>query len=121
MEDDSPVDEFPTKISFLTFIFVTGLFSFILSPAIVYYSVLAYGLPAAIFLTLGYIVWLVLIRTNRRKAIGFSIGFFPPVLLVLIFYLFLSPLLVALILTEFGCFWVVLTPLRRQLKSRAEN
>lgn len=67
-------------------------------------------------MTVGYVIWRELMRTNPRKAMGFSTGFIPPVLLVLGFYLLGTPWLVAAIVAEFLVFSIAISflwPLRR--------
>jgi hypothetical protein len=101
------IDPFPATLSLLLFVFVIGLVTFLLFPALVYYSVIAYGLFASSFMALSYLVWLALVRKNPKKARGFLIGFVAPVVLVLAFYLTALPWLVALITGEFAFFWLV--------------
>ena len=101
-------DRFPSRLRFLAFTAGVGLITFLLFPAAVYYSIIAYGLIASVFMTVGYVIWRELMRTDPRKAMGFSTGFIPPVLLVLGFYLFGTPLLVAAIVAEFLVFCIAL-------------
>lgn len=101
-------DRFPSKLSFVAFTAGVALITFLLFPAAVYYSIIAYGLIASVFMTVGYVIWRELMRTNPRKAMGFSTGFIPPVLLVLGFYLLGTPWLVAAIVAEFLVFCLAL-------------
>lgn len=101
-------DRFPSKLGFLAFTAGVGLVTFLLFPAAVYYSIIAYGLIASVFMTVGYVIWRELMRTNPRKAMGFSTGFIPPVLLILGIYLFGTPWLVLAIVAEFLVFCIAL-------------
>ena len=113
---DRQTDRFPSQLGFLAFTAGVGLITFLLFPAAVYYSIVAYGLIASAFMTVGYVIWRVLMQTDPRKAMGFSTGFIPPVLLVLGFYLLGTPWLVVAIVAEFLVFCLALRflwPLRR--------
>lgn len=103
IEERQP-DRFPSMLSFVAFTVGVGLLTFLLFPALVYYSIVVYGLFASVFMAVGYLIWHTLMRTDPRKAMGFSIGFLPPVLLILFFYLTAVPWLVLAIVGEFLVF-----------------
>lgn len=105
---DQQRDRFASRLSLVAFTVGVGLVTFLLFPAAVYYSVVAYGLIASVFMTVGYVIWRVLLRTNPRKAMGFSTGFIPPVLFVLFYYLLGTPWLVLAIVAEFLVFCIAL-------------
>ncbi|HET6893156.1 MAG TPA: hypothetical protein VFH31_18775 [Pyrinomonadaceae bacterium] len=92
-----------SNLSLISFAVATGLITFLLFPAIIYYSVIAYGLPAAIFILIGYGLWLILLRTNPKRALAFVIGFVPPVTFCLLGYLVMNPLYVGMILLPLLC------------------
>ena len=91
-------DRFPSRLSFLAFSVGTGLLTFVLFPALVFYSIVIYGLFASVFMTVGFVIWHELLRTNPRKAMGFGFGFMAPVLLILALYFTAVPWLVLTIL-----------------------
>ena len=97
-------DRFPSSLASVAFPVGVGLITFALFPALVYYSIVVYGLMASIFMTAGYVIWRELMRTNPRKAMGFSIGFLAPVLLILGLYFTATPWLVLAIVGEFLVF-----------------
>jgi len=105
---DRQRDRFGSQLSHVAFTVGVGLVTFLLFPAAVYYSVIAYGLIASVFMTVGYVIWRVLMRANPRKAMGFSTGFIPPVLFVLFYYLLGMPWLVLAIVAEFLVFCIAL-------------
>ena len=83
---------------------ITGLITVFLFPAAFYYSIVVYGLFASALMTVGYVIWRLLIRANPRLARGFGFGFIPPVLLILVVSLSGVPWLVLAILAEFLVF-----------------
>lgn len=97
-----PANAQMSNSSFALFAIATGAITFLLFPAISYYSVIFYGLPAAIFILLGYGLWLVFLRTDPKRALAFSIGFVPPVIFCLLMYVAM-PLYVGMILLPFSC------------------
>ena len=101
-------DPFPEATELILFVIVIALVTFGMFPALVYYSVIAYGLFASTFMAVGYLVWLALVNANSSKARGFLVAFGAPVLLVLTVYLFALPWLAGLIVGEFVLFWIVL-------------
>jgi hypothetical protein len=103
IEERQP-DRFPSRLSSVAFPVGVGLITFALFPALVYYSIVVYGLMASIFMTVGYVIWCALMRTNPRKAMSFSIGFLAPVLLILGLYFTAVPWLVLAIVGEFLVF-----------------
>jgi len=97
-----PADAQMSNPSFALFAIATGAVTFLLFPAISYYSVIFYGLPAAIFILIGYGLWLIFLRTNPKRALAFAIGFVPPVIFCLLMYVAI-PLYVGMILLPFLC------------------
>ena len=83
---------------------ITGLIVVLLFPAAFYYSIVVYGLFASALMTVGYVIWRLMIRANPRLAKGFGFGFIPPVLLILVACLSETPWLVLAILAEFLIF-----------------
>jgi hypothetical protein len=103
IEERQP-DRFPSRLGSIAFPVGVALVTFTLFPALVYYSIVVYGLMASVFMTVGYVIWRELMRTNPRKAMGFSIGFLAPVLLILGLYFTATPWLVLAIVGEFLIF-----------------
>jgi len=68
---------------------ITTLFLF---PIIGYSSLAFYGLPAAVFLLLGYVVGINIFSTNQKMGIAFAVGFIPPVAFFLLILLPGAPL-----------------------------
>lgn len=91
----------------IVFAVVTGAVTLFLFPAISYTSVIFYGLPAAAFILLGYVVWLFLMPRNPRMAIAFSVGFIPPVAFCLMILVAIKPLYVGMILLPVACLWFI--------------
>jgi hypothetical protein len=107
-EKDLLADPQLAAIGFLFFIAATAVITFSLFAPILYYSVIAYGLPAAAFMATGYCVWAALVRRDSRRATAFAISFASPVVLLLTAQSTASPKHVGLILIEFSCFWLLL-------------
>lgn len=103
IEEQQP-DRFPAQLSRVAFIAGTGFFTFVLFPALVYYSIVVYGLFASAFMTAGFLIWRELLRNNPRKAMGFGFGFLPPVLIILALYSTAAPWFVLAIIGEFLVF-----------------
>jgi hypothetical protein len=95
-------------IGFLVFIAATAVITFSLFAPIIYYSVIAYGLPASVFIATGYCVWAALVRKGSERATAFGISFASPVLLLLTAQSTATPKYVGLIIVEFSCFWLLL-------------
>lgn len=96
-----------STVNFIIFSVVTGLVTLFLFPAISYLSIIVYGLPASIFIFIGYELWFIFRRYNQKMASAFSIGFIPSVVFCLMVLLFMSPLYVGMILLQFSCFWFI--------------
>jgi lipopolysaccharide export LptBFGC system permease protein LptF len=92
-----------SDLSLILFAVATGLLTLFLFPVISYTSVIFYGLPAAIFILIGYGLWLIFLRTNPSRALAFAIGFVPPVAFCLLMLLAMKPLYVGMILLPFLC------------------
>lgn len=107
-EQDRFVDHQLASIGFLFFIAVVAVVTFCLFAPILYYSVVVYGLPASVFITVGYYVWLALLRRGSRRATAFALSFALPVLILLIAQSTATPKYVALIFLEFCCFGLLL-------------
>jgi hypothetical protein len=99
-------DQMP-QATFILFAVLTGAVTLFLFPAISYTSVVFYGVPAAVFILLGYVVWLFLMSRSPRMAIAFSVGFIPPVALCLMILVAIKPLYVGMILLPVACFWFI--------------
>jgi len=102
----NPAKDQMSQAKFVLFAVVTGAATLFLFPAISYTSVVFYGVPAAAFILLGYVVWLFLMPRNPRMAIAFSVGFIPPVALCLMILVAIKPLYVGMILLPVACFWL---------------
>lgn len=96
-----------STISFTIFAVATGLITFFLFPVISYTSIIMYGLPASIFIMIGYELWFIFRSFNPRMASAFGVGFIPPVVFCLLFLLFGAPRYVGMILLQFFCFWIL--------------
>ena len=103
----NPAKDQMSQAKFISFAVVTGAFTLFLFPAISYTSVVFYGVPAAVFILLGYVVWLFLMPRNPRMAIAFSVGFIPPVAFCLMILVAIKPLYVGMILLPVACFWFI--------------
>jgi hypothetical protein len=60
-----------------------GLVTLFMFPILAYFSAALYGLPAAVFLLIGYVVAVNILSTNSKMGIAFAVGFIPPVALCL--------------------------------------
>ena len=94
-------DFFPVRLGEVIFMVVVGFFTFLLFPAAFYYSIVVYGLSASVFMTVGYVIWRLLMRAKPRWAMNFATGFIPPVMLVLVVCFPGLPGLVSGIVAEF--------------------
>jgi hypothetical protein len=103
----NPAKDQRSQAKFILFAVATGAVTLFLFPAISYTSVIFYGVPAAAFILLGYVVWLFLMPRNPRMAIAFSVGFIPPVAFCLMLLVAIKPLYVGTILLPVPCFWFI--------------
>ena len=103
----NPTKDQVSQAKFILLAVVTGAVTLFLFPAISYTSVTLYGMPAAVFILLGYVIWLFLMPRNPRMAIAFSVGFIPPVAFCLMILVAIKPLYVSMILLPVACFWFV--------------
>ena len=103
----NPTKDQVSQAKFILLAVVTGAVTLFLFPAISYTSVTLYGMPAAVFILLGYVIWLFLMPRNPRMAIAFSVGFIPPVAFSLMILVAIKPLYVSMILLPVACFWFV--------------
>jgi hypothetical protein len=108
----------PSNFQLTLLAIATGAIAMLLFPAIIYYSVLVYGAPAAAFILCGYGVWLYLRRNHRRRALAFAVGFVPPVGLILLAYSTAAPLYVLWLLVPLVAA-VIVTRLATVLGKRA--
>lgn len=115
----APDDNRMSVVRFTVFALAVGIITFLSFPAILYYSVIAYGLPASIFISIGYVIWAILLQGNQKKALAFSVGFVPPVVLCLLFYLPAVPFYVGMIMLQFSCFWLIFKFINEKLNRRA--
>jgi hypothetical protein len=88
------------RAHFLLVLIITAVVTFSIFAPIIYYSVVAYGVPAAAFIVGGYVIWLVLFRRRSQRAYPFAVGFSSAVLVLLVAYLTAVPTYVAMILIE---------------------
>lgn len=96
-----------STMRFTIFSVATGLVTLFLFPVISYTSIIVYGLPASVFMMIGYELWFILRRFNPRMASAFGIGFIPPVVFCLMFLSFGAPSYIGMILLQFFVFWII--------------
>jgi hypothetical protein len=94
----------------------TGLATFFAFPAIIYTSIVLYGLPAALFILTGYIVWLLLVRRDRKMGNAFALGFFPVIAFCLLGPLSAKPFYVLVVILPVVCLWIVHRLMRLRLQ-----
>ncbi|HEU4837043.1 MAG TPA: hypothetical protein VFS90_21605 [Pyrinomonadaceae bacterium] len=63
------------RLRFALTLVLTLIVTFLLFAPIIYYSLDVYGIPCAIFLAMGYLLWLALRRNAPKQALAFAIGF----------------------------------------------
>ncbi|HEU4595200.1 MAG TPA: hypothetical protein VFS10_08510 [Pyrinomonadaceae bacterium] len=112
----APGDQRLSLTQFIVLAVTIGLLTFLAYPVISYLSPLAYGLPASIFMALGYELWYALRRRNTDVAAAFSVGYIPPVVFCLMVLMWMAPLHTALILVQFFGFWLIHQYLTRKRK-----
>lgn len=71
------------RLRFALTLVVTLFITFSLFAPLIYLSIEIYGIPCAIFLAIGYVIWLALQRKAPKQARAFAIGFLCSVVPVL--------------------------------------
>jgi hypothetical protein len=106
--DDQPSTiDYPFEgLRFALTLVVTAVVTFFLFVPLIYYSIIAFGIPCAIFIGLGYLLWLALRGNDPQQARAFAIGFTCSVILLLFAFSIAVPWYTALITGESLCLWV---------------
>ncbi len=100
------------RTKFVLNLILTAIATFFLFTPLVYYSIGAYGIPATIFISIGYLIWLALRRSNPFQGRGFAIGFASSVSLVLMAYSIGLPWYTAAIVGQCLCLWILFQIIR---------
>lgn len=100
------------RMRFALIVFVTVIVTFCLFAPLIYYSIVAYGIPCAIFIGAGYLIWLALRRNDPPQAHAFAIGFACGVFAALIPVATAVPWYAGLIVAECLGLWILIKVVR---------
>ena len=95
------------RMRFAVTLILTGIVTFCLFTPLIYYSIVAYGIPCTIFIVAGYLLWLTLRRAEPQQARAFAIGFAGSVSILLLAYSAGAPWYTGLIVGECMLLWVL--------------
>ena len=101
-------------LKFAVILFVTCVVTFWLFAPLMFYSIIAYGIPCTIFIAAGYLIWLALRRGDPREARAFGIGFAFSVSLLLLVYSIGVPWYTGMIVCESLFLWFLFRIIRPQ-------
>jgi hypothetical protein len=101
------------RLRFALTLSVTAIVTFSLFAPLIYYSIVAYGIPCAMFIGAGYLIWLSLRKSDPRQARAFAIGFACGVSVLLLGYATAAPWYIDLITAECLCLWILIKFIRR--------
>jgi hypothetical protein len=96
------------RMRFLLILVLTAIVTFCLFTPLIYYSIILYGIPCAIFIAVGYLIWLALRKSDPQGALAFAIGFACGVSVMLLACATEVPWYICLIVGEFLCLWILI-------------
>ena len=92
---------------------LTPIITFVLFAPLIYLSIILYGIPCAIFIAAGYLMWLGLRRTDPQQARAFGIGFAAVVCLLVIVVTTAVPWYGGIIVAQCLGLWILIEVIRR--------
>lgn len=102
-----------TRVKFALSLILTTIVSFCLFAPLIYYSIIAYGIPCAVFIAAGYLIWLALRRTDPQQARAFAIGFAYGVFFTVLVMTVAVPWYGGLIIAECVALWILIEVIRK--------
>ena len=100
------------RLRFGVILVSTAIVTFLLFAPLIYYSIIFYGIPCAIFISAGYLIWLGSRRSDPEQARGFAIGFACSVSILLMGVSTAFPSYTSLIVGECLLLWVLFQIIR---------
>jgi hypothetical protein len=101
------------RVRFALTLVLTAIVTFCLFAPLIYYSIIAYGIPCAVFIAAGYLVWLALPRSDPQQARAFAIGFACGVSFLLLVVAMAVPWYGGMILAECLGLWILILAIRK--------
>lgn len=93
---------------------LTPIVTFGLFAPLIYLSIIVYGIPCAIFIAAGYLIWLGLRRTDPQQARAFAIGFAGVVAILVLAVATSVPWYGGMIIAECLGLWILIELIRRR-------
>ena len=100
------------RLRFVITLCLAGIVTFLLFAPLIYYSIIAYGIPSALFIGAGYLIWLALRQNDRQQARAFAIGFAGSVSMLLMAYSAAVPRYTGLIVGQCLFLWALFKIIR---------